>query len=113
MTFAVLQPTMFTQTLENGWSEVGKQGRFALPYSKHVKACYVDYRDVAEAVGLALTGDKLDYGTFELCAAGMVDRTELAAIMSEALGRIIESGELHSRNGHEWLKFQMDRYLKA
>jgi hypothetical protein len=33
MTFAVLQPTMFMQTHENGWSEVGKQVRFRLPYS--------------------------------------------------------------------------------
>jgi uncharacterized protein YbjT (DUF2867 family) len=94
MNYAVLQPTMFMQTIENGWSQVLKSSRFALPYSKHAKACYVDYRDVAEAAALALTGDKLDYGTFELCARGMVDRVELTALMSEALGRTIEAGEL-------------------
>jgi nucleoside-diphosphate-sugar epimerase len=53
----------------------------------------VDYRDVAEAAALALTSAKLDYGTFELAAPGMVDRVELAAIMSKALGRAIQPGE--------------------
>lgn len=91
--FTVLQPTMFMQTLDNGWSAVLEQGRFSLPYSKQAKACYVDYRDVASVAALALTGDKLGYGTFELCAPGMVNRVELAAMMSEALGHTIEAGE--------------------
>jgi uncharacterized protein YbjT (DUF2867 family) len=94
MTFAVLQPAMFMQTLAGGWNGIVKQGRFSLPYSKHAKACYVDYRDVAEAAAIALTDDRLDYGTFELCAPGMLSRLELTAIMSDALGRTIEAGEL-------------------
>ena len=94
MTFTVLQPTMFMQTLGSGWSAVLEQGRFVLPYSKQAKVCYVDYRDVAEAAAIALTEDKLDYGTFELCAPGMVNRLEITSMMSEALGRTIEAGEL-------------------
>ena len=93
LNFTVLQPTMFMQTLAMGWSAVLKSGSFAAPYAKEAKASYVDYRDVAEAAALALTGDTLDYGVFELCAAGMVNRVELAAMMSEALGRKIEAGE--------------------
>ena len=93
LTFTVLQPTMFMQTLDLSWNTVLATGRFGLPYSKTAKASYVDYRDVAEAAALALTGDKLDYGTFELCAPGMLDRVELAAMMSEALGRPIEAAE--------------------
>ncbi len=93
MNFTVLQPTLFMQTLENGWREVLQHGRFSLPYSKQAKACYVDYRDVAEAAGLALTGDTLDYGTFELSSPGMVNRIELTALMSAALGRTVEAGE--------------------
>ena len=94
MTFIVLQPTMFMQTLGSGWSAVLDQGSFTLPYSKQAKVCYVDYRDVAEAAAIALTEDKLDYGTFELCAPGMVNRLEIAKMMSDALGRTIEAGEL-------------------
>ena len=94
MTFTVLQPTMFMQTLGSGWAAVLKQGSFSLPYSKQAKVCYVDYRDVAEAAAIALTEDRLDYGTFELCAPGMVNRLEITSMMSEALGRTIEAGEL-------------------
>ncbi|GAP96855.1 SDR family oxidoreductase [Leptolyngbya sp. NIES-2104] len=93
MEFTVLQPTMFMQTLDNGWNAVIAQGRFSLPYSKSAKASYVDYRDVAEVAALALTGNRLGYGTFELCAPGMVNRVELAAMMSEAIGSTIEAGE--------------------
>ena len=92
--FTVLQPTMFMQTLDDGWSTVAESGKFSLPFSKLAKVCYVDYRDVAEAAALALTGDTLSYGTFELCAAGMVDRVEVAALMSEALGHAVEAGEI-------------------
>lgn len=93
MEFTVLQPTMFMQTLDNGWNAVLEQGRFWLPYSKYAKASYVDYRDVAEVAALALTGDQLGYGTFELCAPSMVNRVELAAMISEAIGHPVEAGE--------------------
>ncbi len=94
MEFTVLQPTMFMQTLDGGWSAVLERGQLSLPFSKLARVCYVDYRDVAEAAALALTGNTLAYGTFELCAPGMVNRVEMAAMMSEALGRTIEAGEI-------------------
>ena len=91
LTFTILQPTMFMQTIDLSWKAVLDTGRLGLPYSKTKKASYVDYRDVAEAAALALTGNALDYGTFELCAPGMVNRVELASMMSEALGHPIEA----------------------
>lgn len=91
LVFTILQPTMFMQTLQGGWKEVVEKGSFTLPYSAKVKASYVDYRDVAEAAAIALSTDRLDYGTFELCAPGMLSRVELTAIMSEVLGRRIEA----------------------
>ena len=99
MNFTVLQPAMFMQNFDGGWSAVQKRGQITMPYSKLSKMCYVDYRDVAEAAALAFTGDTLAYGTFELCAPGMFDRIELAALMSEALGRTIEAGEI---SAEEW-----------
>jgi uncharacterized protein YbjT (DUF2867 family) len=93
MQFVILQPTMFMQNFDSGWKTVMEKGRFALPYSKHAKASYVNYRDVAEVAAIAMTSDRLDYGTFELCDAGMIDRVELAGLMSEALDSPIEAGE--------------------
>ena len=91
--FTVLQPTMFMQNIQNSWKQLVETGQFGLPFSKHAKVSYVDYRDVAEAAALALTTDRLAYGTFELCAPGMVDRVETAALMSQALGRSVEAAE--------------------
>ena len=91
--FTIMQPTMFMQTLSNGWKEVTERSTFSLPYPNSKQASYVDYRDVAEAAAIALTTDRLDFGTFELCAPGMVDRFELTAIMSEVLGRTITPRE--------------------
>lgn len=99
MVFTVLQPAMFMQNLKGGWRAVVERGQITMPYSRRAKMCYVDYRDVAEAAALALTEDRLDYGTFELCSPGMFDRVELAALMGEALGRTIEAGEV---SPEEW-----------
>lgn len=93
MDFTVLQPAMFMQTLESSWKAALESEVLGLPYSTRAKVCYVDYRDVAEVAARALTGDALSYGTFELCAAGMIDREELAAIMSAASGRTIKAAE--------------------
>jgi uncharacterized protein YbjT (DUF2867 family) len=51
------------------------------------RVCSVDYRDVAEVAALAMTGDALSSGTFELCAPCMVDRVAMAAVLSNVLGR--------------------------
>jgi|HubBroStandDraft_5_1064220.scaffolds.fasta_scaffold42432_2 uncharacterized protein YbjT (DUF2867 family) len=93
MIFTILQPTLFMQTLEICWAEVIGEGKLSLPYSKQMRVCYVDYRDVAEAAAIALTSDKLDYGTYELCAPGMINRIELALLMTKILGTAVEAVE--------------------
>ena len=94
MDFTILQPAMFMQNLDGAWRSVLKSGKLTMPYSKRAKVCYVDYRDVAEAAALAMTGTALSYGTFELSAPGMVDRVGMARMAGEALGRPVEAGEL-------------------
>ncbi len=59
--------------------------------------CYVDYRDVAEAAALAMTGTELSYGTFELCSPGMYSRVDLAAIISKAVGKKVTAEEIPTK----------------
>jgi uncharacterized protein YbjT (DUF2867 family) len=94
LVFTVLQPTQFMQTINQGWTEVMAESRFSMPYSNQMRVSYVDYRDVAEVAAFALTSDRLDYGTYELCAPGMINRIELTLLMTKALGRSIEAGDL-------------------
>jgi uncharacterized protein YbjT (DUF2867 family) len=83
------QPARFMQNFERSWNDIVEHDRLAQPYSLAAKMCSVDYRDVAEVAALAMTGSELSYGTFELCAPGMQDSYETAAILSEVLGRPI------------------------
>lgn len=92
--FTVLQPAMYMQNFASSWPKVAETGQLAMMYSKQAKVCYVDFRDVAEAAALALTTDRLAYGTFELCAPGLVNGVATAALMSAALGRPVEATEI-------------------
>jgi uncharacterized protein YbjT (DUF2867 family) len=95
--FTVLQPAMFMQNLAVLWPEIRDRGRFVLPYSERAKVCWVVYRDVAEVAATAFTTDRLHHGTFELCAPGLLDRVEMAAMVSDVLGRPVsaEATPLH------------------
>jgi uncharacterized protein YbjT (DUF2867 family) len=87
--FTVLQPARFMQNFERSWNDIVEHDRLAQPYSLTAKMCSVDYRDVAEVAAMAMTGNELSHGTFELCAPGMQDSHDTAAVLSEVLGRPI------------------------
>lgn len=118
--FTVLQPAMFMQTLDTSWADVVASGTVSGPYSTTAGVCYVDFRDVAEVAARALTEDAMINGTFELCAAGMVDRVDLAELMSQALGRTVAATETSfadapmpagpARDGLARLMASYDRY---
>lgn len=89
--YSFLHPTPFYQNYAAAWPQVVETGVFAEPYSADKRITRIDYRDVAEVAAIALTEDRLLYGTFELCAEGNLDRHEVAAIMGEVLGREIKA----------------------
>jgi uncharacterized protein YbjT (DUF2867 family) len=94
MEFTFLHPAVFFQNLTGAWPHVLESGTFAEPWSNETKFSCVDYRDVAKVAALALTDDELLYGTFELCSEGYLNRREVAALMSEVLGRPIKAEKL-------------------
>lgn len=92
--FTVLQPARFMQNFERSWSDVVEHDRLAQPYSLSAKMCSVDYRDVAEVAAIAMTGNELSYGTFELSAPGMEDTYQTAKTLTEVLGRPITAVQI-------------------
>jgi uncharacterized protein YbjT (DUF2867 family) len=92
--FTVLQPARFMQNFEWSWTDIVEHDRLAQPYSLSAKFCSVDYRDVAEVAAIAITGNELSYGTFELSAPGMEDSHQTAATISEVLGRTITAVQI-------------------
>ena len=101
MEYTFLQPAMFFQNYAATWSTVAQTGVFAEPYSAERPMTRVDYRDVAEVAAVALTEDRLVYGTFQLCAEGNLNRHDVASLMAEALGRKIE---VETLSFDEWVK---------
>jgi len=93
MEFVFLHPAMFFQNYSQSWPNVLKTGVLAEPWS--IDTCFsrVDYRDVAEVAAIALTENRLNFGTFELCAEGHLNRTDVAQLMSEVLGRVITASK--------------------
>ena len=92
MRFTILQPARFYQNIGRVWQTVVGTGVFGEPFSRKAKIAWVDYRDVVEVATIALTDDRLAYGTFELCAR-IADRDDIVALMREVLGRDIEVSE--------------------
>lgn len=93
--YTFLQPALFFQNLTWSWPRVMQTGVFAEPWSTETRFARVDYRDVAEAAAIALTTDRLLFGTYELCAEGNLNRHDVAAVMSTVLGRQIKAAVAH------------------
>jgi uncharacterized protein YbjT (DUF2867 family) len=77
------------QNYAGAWNGIVETGVLAEPWSNDTRFSRVDYRDVAEVAAIALTEDRLLYGTFELCAGGWLDRSDVASLIGEVLGRPI------------------------
>ncbi|MDR6424247.1 uncharacterized protein YbjT (DUF2867 family) [Variovorax paradoxus] len=91
--YTLLHPANFFQNLNAAWPAIVKDGVLAEPYPVSTRIARVDFRDVAEVAALALTGDHLAFGSFELCAPDRFNRLEIARMASEALGRPVSAEE--------------------
>ena len=87
--YTFLHPTVLFQNLAGTWNKIVETGVIAEPWSNDTRFSRVDYRDIAEVAAIALTSDRLLYGTFELCAEGWLNRHDVAALIGEVLGREI------------------------
>jgi uncharacterized protein YbjT (DUF2867 family) len=87
--YIFLHPTVLFQNFAGAWDGIVKSGVVAEPWSNDTRFSRVDYRDVAEVAAIALTDDRLLYGSFELCADGWLNRHDVAALIGQVLGREI------------------------
>lgn len=94
MEFTILQPARFMHLVVPPWRKIAESGVYAEPFSAEAPIADVDYEDVAEVAARALTGPEYANATFELCAEGMLNRRQRVALLSEAMGRPIRSGDI-------------------
>jgi uncharacterized protein YbjT (DUF2867 family) len=110
MEYVFLHPALFFQNLDQAWPTVAKTGVFAEPWSTDTRFSRVDYRDVAETAAMAVTSDRLNFGTFELCAEGDLDRRDVAAMMGEVLGQPVEAQIAHPEGVSAAMQVMFDYY---
>jgi uncharacterized protein YbjT (DUF2867 family) len=92
--YSFLHPALFFQNYAGSWERILATGVLAEPWSTDTRFSRVDYRDVAEVAAIALTGDRLLDGTFELCTGGALDRNDVASLIGEILGRQIKAARI-------------------
>jgi len=92
--YTFLHPALFFQNYMAGWKRIVKSGELAEPWSNETRFSRVDYRDVAEVAAIALTEDRLLYGTFELCSGLALNRIEVAELMGRVLLRTVKASRL-------------------
>jgi uncharacterized protein YbjT (DUF2867 family) len=92
--YTFLHPSLFFQNYSGSFDQIIASSTVAEPWSSDTRFSRVDYRDVAEVAAIALTEDRLLYGTFELCAEGWLNRHDIAALMSKVAGRPIRAARV-------------------
>lgn len=85
--FTIVQPSRYMQHLEMIWSNVIESGVHAMPFSTEQKFNVVDLADLADACAVVAGSDRFLFGTYELAGPQALSQQDMAAILSEVLGR--------------------------
>jgi uncharacterized protein YbjT (DUF2867 family) len=113
MAYTILHPANLFQNFGSAWKGIVATGIYAEPNPVDRRLARVDYRDVAEVAAIALTDDRLAYGTFELCSQGMLTRQEIGAMAARALGRPVEVREIGFGEWARTVRLPYDERAKA
>ena len=87
----ILQPTAYMQNILGGWTRIVEAGSWRFPYPAATRLSLVDLDDVAEAAAMVLTTPGHEGATYELAGTPPLDQHEVAAALSEALGRPVRA----------------------
>ena len=82
--YVILQPSRYMQHLETIWAKVQETGAHAMPFS-------TEQVDLADACAVVAGTDRFMYGTYELAGPEALSQNEMAAIISDVLGKPIEA----------------------
>ncbi|MGE0736748.1 MAG: SDR family oxidoreductase [Alphaproteobacteria bacterium] len=97
--YTVVQPSMFMQNIRVEWAKVAGEGIYARPYSPDSLMSVIDTDNLGEAFANILTQRRLQGATYELNGPGPITHNQMAAIISEELGRPVKAVK---RDLSEW-----------
>ena len=118
LNFTILQPAMFMQNVAVEWPMIMEKGGYSRPYSPDRKMALVDTEDLGEAAAIVLTEEGYKGAIFEVCGPDSLTQAEMAAILSDFLGKVIQAvqrdlgeWEIWARE-RNWSNWGIDTYLK-
>lgn len=85
--FTILQPMHYYQNIDV--AAVARSGVYASPYSPTLGIGFVDMADLAEVAAKVADEPGHAFATYEICGRDYLNAEEVAAILSERLGRTI------------------------
>ena len=91
LTYTILQPAAYMQNVLAYWHQIMEQGVYPVPYAVEARLSMVDLEDVAEAAALVLTEPGHNGATYELAGPETLSQVEVAAILSQQLGRRVQA----------------------
>ena len=89
--YTILQPAAYMQNILAHWERIQSEGIYPVPYPADTRLSLVDLMDVAQAAAIVLTEPGHQYATYELVSIEGLSQTELAAILSQELGRPVQA----------------------
>lgn len=87
----ILQPTAYMQNLLANWGRICQDGILRNPYPVETRLSLVDLADVAEVAARVLTEGGHVGATYELAGMMALSQTQVAEVLSEALGRSVRA----------------------
>jgi uncharacterized protein YbjT (DUF2867 family) len=87
----ILQPSVYMQNVLAHWEQILAQGIYPIPYAVETRLGMVDLDDVAAAATTILTQPGHAGATYELAGAEALTQVEVAAILSQQLGRPVRA----------------------
>lgn len=91
LAYTILQPAVYMQNVFASWSTIVQEGRYRAPYAVETQLGMVDLLDVAEAAARVLVEPGHAGAIYELAGAEVLSQTEVAAILTECLGRAVRA----------------------
>jgi uncharacterized protein YbjT (DUF2867 family) len=101
LAWTILQPAAYMQNILAGWTAIVEQGVYRVPYSVGTRLGMVDLEDVATVAAIVLTEPGHFGAIYELVSLEVLTQTEVAAVLSECLGRPVQAEEIPL---DEWAK---------
>ncbi|MEJ2554807.1 MAG: NmrA family NAD(P)-binding protein [Anaerolineae bacterium] len=89
--YTILQPSAYMQNVLAHWQQILEQGIYPVPYAVDTWLSLVDLEDVAAAAAVVLTQAGHVGATYELAGAEALTQVEVAAILSQQLGRPVRA----------------------